>query len=34
MVCRDHSLSLQEGQAIFTGDWIAAYQRIFGQSPQ
>ncbi len=34
MVCRDHSLNLQEGQAIFTGDWIAGYQRIFGQSPE
>jgi hypothetical protein len=34
MVCRDHSMSLQDGQAIFLGDWIAGYQQIFGQSPE
>ena len=34
MVCRDHSMSLQDGQAIFLGNWIARYQRIFGQSPE
>jgi hypothetical protein len=32
-VCRDHTLSLQEGQAIFLGDWIIGYQRIFQVSP-
>jgi hypothetical protein len=30
MVCRDHSMTLQTGQAIFLGDWIAGYRQVFG----
>lgn len=33
MVCKEHSMSLAEGQAIFLGDWIAGYQKIFGVAP-
>ena len=34
MVCRERSISLPDGQAIFLGDWIAGYEQIFGQSPE
>jgi hypothetical protein len=30
LVCRDHLITLREGQAIFLGDWIAGYREIFG----
>lgn len=33
MVCRDHSITLQAGQTIFLGDWIAGYRQVFGQDP-
>jgi hypothetical protein len=32
-VCRDQSMTLEEGQAIFLGDWIAGYEQIFGEKP-
>jgi hypothetical protein len=34
LVCRDHSMSLQDGQAIFLGDWVAEYQKMFGEPPK
>jgi hypothetical protein len=32
-VCRDHSVTRQQGQGIFLSDWIARYQQIFGEKP-
>jgi hypothetical protein len=32
-VCRNHEISLPDGQAIFLGDWIEGYQKIFGEDP-
>src|SRR5205807_7297047 len=34
MVCRDHSMTLQAGQAIFLDDWITGYRQIFGRDPE
>jgi hypothetical protein len=28
MVCRERAMTLEQGQAIFLGDWIAGYQQI------
>jgi hypothetical protein len=33
MVCRDHTMTLEEGQAVFLGDWQGGYLRILGHSP-
>jgi len=33
MVCRDQTMTLEDGQAIFLGDWQAGYQRIFAHAP-
>ena len=33
-VCRTRTMTLAEGQAIFLGDWIAGFERVFGQLPQ
>jgi hypothetical protein len=30
-VCVIRRMTLQQGQAVFMGDWIAGYQRVFGQ---
>ena len=30
-VCGDRSVTLQDGQAIFLGDWITGYRQIFGR---
>lgn len=32
-VCRTRKMTLEEGQAIFLGDWIAGFERVFGQPP-
>jgi len=32
-VCVHHTMTLAEGQAIFLGDWIEGYTRIFGAAP-
>jgi hypothetical protein len=34
MVCRDHSMTLPEGQAIFLGDWVAGFRQVFGEDPE
>ena len=33
-VCRARDMTLQEGQAIFLGDWIDGFERVYGQPPQ
>jgi len=33
MVCKEHSMSLADGQAIFLGDWVEGYAKIFGVAP-
>ena len=33
-VCRTRTMTLREGQAIFLGDWIAGFERVYGQPPQ
>jgi len=33
MVCKEHSMSLADGQAIFLGDWREGYQKVFGAAP-
>ncbi|MBF0481293.1 MAG: HNH endonuclease [Desulfovibrionaceae bacterium] len=30
LVCKDRTLSLEDGQKIFLGNWIEAYKRFFG----
>ncbi len=30
-VCRHHRLGLAEAQGFFTGDWRAAYTKVFGE---
>jgi len=32
-VCGEGSMTLEQGQAIFLGDWIAGYQQFFGEAP-
>lgn len=32
-VCRRQTMTLQDGQAIFMRDWIAEFERVFGQPP-
>jgi hypothetical protein len=34
MVCKKHSMSLADAQAIFLGDWIAGYQKMFSEPPE
>jgi hypothetical protein len=31
--CRSNEMSLPDGQAIFLGDWVEGYQKIFGENP-
>lgn len=33
-VCVTHEMTLEEGQALFLGDWITAFEEIFGQPPE
>jgi hypothetical protein len=33
VVCDDHSMTLEQGQAIFLGDWIAGFRQFFGEAP-
>jgi hypothetical protein len=33
-VCEHHEMSLHDGQAIFLGDWVAGYQKVFGDDPR
>jgi hypothetical protein len=33
-VCGTHAMTLPAAQAIFMGDWILAYTRIFGTPPR
>jgi opacity protein-like surface antigen len=33
-VCRTRTMTVQEGQAIFLGDWVAEFERVFGQPPE
>ena len=32
-VCRTHTMTLAEGQAIFLGDWTVGFERVFGRRP-
>ena len=33
-VCRTRTMTLEQGQAIFLGDWIAGFEQVFGQPPE
>jgi len=32
-VCDEHSMALPDAQAMFLGDWRAAYRQVFGRDP-
>src|SRR6266496_3376506 len=33
-ICITHKMTLAEGQAVFLGDWVACFEKVYGQPPQ